>query len=184
MYGACTLQAGNGYGSRLLCATVQRLARILQQGAYGAKIQRKTLNFEVEIDSSNNINTALFRNFQCAEPGYEDWRCIPIKNAAEDFIQFRFVDGEEVDEYRKVLAQGLKGSNGLGQGQKRSGSSETNKQAAEKTKRIKTAAIDAISVFNGMRKGDVVDVLEELCADKNFRAAFASVQEHLCGGCD
>ena len=94
------------------------------------------------------------------------------------------MDGEEVDEYRKVLAQGLKGSNGLGQGQKRSGSSETNKQAAEKTKRIKTAAVDALNVFNGMRKGDVVDVLEKLCADKKIRAAFASVQERLRGGGD
>jgi hypothetical protein len=94
------------------------------------------------------------------------------------------VDGEAVEEYRAALAQGLKGSKGLGQGQKRSRSSVHNNQAVEKSKRIKKAKVDAINVFNGMRKGDLVDVLEELCADKPFGAAFASVQERLRGGGD
>ena len=48
------------------------------------------------------------------------------------------------------------------------------------------ATVDAINLFNSMRKGDVVDVLEELRAEKNktFRAAFASVEERLRGGGD
>jgi hypothetical protein len=38
LYGACTLQAGNGYGYRLLCATVQKLVRLCQ----GIKVQPYT----------------------------------------------------------------------------------------------------------------------------------------------
>ena len=105
MYGACTLQAGNGYGSRLLCAIVQKLVRSCKPRTNGRSDawRGKNPHFEVEIDGSDNINAALFRNFRCAEPGFEEWRCISIKDAAENCIQFRFVDGEAVKEYRTVL---------------------------------------------------------------------------------
>jgi hypothetical protein len=92
--------------------------------------------------------------------------------------------GEAVEEYRRVLAQGLKGSKGLVQGQKRNHSCVQTKQAVEKTKMIKNTKVDATNVFDSMRKGDLVDVLEELCADKTFGAAFASVEERLRDGGD
>ena len=95
------------------------------------------------------------------------------------------MDGEAVEEYRRVLVQGLKGSKGLEQGSKKRGrSSVQNNHDVEKSNGIKKAKVDAINVFNGMCKGALVDVLEELCADKTFGAAFASVEERLRDGGD
>ena len=53
---------------------------------------------------------------------------------------------------------------------KRSRSSVQNNQAVEKSKMIKNAKVYAVNVFDGLCKGDMVDVLEELCADNTFGA--------------
>jgi hypothetical protein len=80
----------------------------------------------------------------------------------------------------------MKGSKLLARGENKrrrtvAGGRQAEKRKAKKSRRIEKAKAQLLDSLNGIRKTDLVDVLEALAADTEFKSAFECAQQRLCG---